>query len=129
MGTQHPQSPWWIFLSLNNPLNLHKELRTLQHAANQTYVQTALEEKKKCGGAYLLQVTLVTLVLVELVHFGVYAILFDLLVNSVILFGARKDLHHADSADEKQQWSWILDADNQERILDTTGGIKEAKFP
>lgn len=129
MGTQHPQSPWWIFLSLNNPLNLHKELWTLQHAANQTYVQTALEEKKKWGGAYLLQVTLVTLVLVELVHFGVYAILFDLLENSVILFGAWKDLHHADSADEKQQWSWILDADNQERILDTTGGIKEAKFP
>lgn len=64
-------------------------------------MQTTLEEKKK--GAYLLQVTLVTLVLVELVHFGVYAILFDLLVNSVILFGARKDLHHADSTDEKQQ--------------------------
>lgn len=45
-------------------------------------------KKKKGGGAYLLQVTLVTLVLVELVHFGVYAILFDLLENSVILFGA-----------------------------------------
>jgi len=52
--------------------------------------------RKRCKG-------MVPLVLIELVHFGAYAILFELLVNGVVLFGAWKDLKHSDSADEKWQ--------------------------
>lgn len=78
----------------------------LQQALSQIYVQITWEKKKHtCWKG------VVPLVLVELVHFGVYAILFELLVNGVILFGAWKDLQHSDSADENWQWSWVLDAD------------------
>lgn len=82
----------------------------LQQALNQTYVQKYGKKKYTCCKG------MVPLVLVELVHFGAYTILFELLVNGGVLFGAWKDLKHSDSADEKWQWSWVLDADNQARF-------------